>query len=103
MTDTGLDELTDENADDTPYPTWEEADQNEEQLQSAQCVWERSESYLSDANNDPYLLKCMTWLNAIMTYMKELHGMRTTLPNTQTIESACHDGLWRWTGSPSKD
>ena len=53
MTDTGLDELTDENADDTPYPTWEEADQNEEQLQSAQCVWERSESYLSDANSDP--------------------------------------------------
>ena len=33
MTDTGLNESTDENAENTPYPTWEESDQNEEQLQ----------------------------------------------------------------------
>ena len=53
MTDTRLDESTDENTENTPYPTWEEADQNEEQLQCVSCVWERSESYLSDADNDP--------------------------------------------------
>ena len=57
MTDTGLDESTDENAEDTLYPTWEEADQNEEQLQSEQCVWEMLESYLSDADNDPIHLE----------------------------------------------
>ena len=38
MTDTGLDGSTDENAEDKPYLTWEEADQNEEQLQFEQCV-----------------------------------------------------------------
>ena len=33
------------------YLSWEEANQNDGQLQSAQCVWEKSESF-SDADND---------------------------------------------------
>ena len=53
MTDTGLDGSTDENAEDKPYLTWEEADQNEEQLQSVQCVWENLESFLGGADNEP--------------------------------------------------
>jgi hypothetical protein len=68
ITDTGLDELTDENADNTTHLSWEEADQNDEQLQSAECVYERLESF-SDADNHrtSHILKCMRWLNVIMT------------------------------------
>jgi len=51
ITDTGLDELTDENVDNTTHLSWEEADQNDEQLQSAECVFERLESFC-DADND---------------------------------------------------
>ncbi len=38
MTDTLLDESETENTDCTPYMTWEEADQNDEQLQSEQSI-----------------------------------------------------------------
>ena len=57
MTDTGLDGSTDENAEDKPYLTWEEADQNKEQLQPEKCVWKILESYRSDADNDPIPLE----------------------------------------------
>jgi hypothetical protein len=53
ITHAELDESTNENTDCIPYLTWKEADQNEEQLQSEQCMRERLESYLSDADNDP--------------------------------------------------
>jgi len=51
ITDTGVDELPDENADNTNHSSWEESDQNDEQLQSAECVFERLDSS-SDADND---------------------------------------------------
>lgn len=51
ITDTRLDDLTDENADNTTYLSWEETGPNDEHLQSAECVYERLESF-SDADND---------------------------------------------------
>jgi len=52
MTDAKLDGSATENADCTPYLTWEEADQNDEQLQSEQCMEGNLKSYLNDADND---------------------------------------------------
>ena len=87
MTDTRLDESTDENAENTPYPTWEEADQNEEQLQSVQCVWENLESFLGGADNEPIPPEMYVMANCD----HDMHTMtawdKETLPNSQTTKS----------------
>ena len=68
MNDAELDESGNENADCTPYLTWEEAEQNGEHLQSEQCTEERLESYLSDADNDhiPPAMYDMTACNHVI-------------------------------------
>jgi hypothetical protein len=51
MTDTQLDKSVTENADCTSYMKWEEADQNDEQLQSEQCMVENLDRFPSDSDN----------------------------------------------------
>jgi hypothetical protein len=52
MTNARLDESAHENTDCTFYLTWEEADQNDEQLKSEQGMEEKLESCLNGADND---------------------------------------------------
>jgi hypothetical protein len=52
MTNARLDESAHENTDCTFYLTWEEADQNDEQLKSEQGMEEKLERCLNGADND---------------------------------------------------
>jgi hypothetical protein len=52
MTDAKLDESATENTDCKSYLTWEEPDQNDEQLQSEKCMKENLKICLNDADND---------------------------------------------------